>query len=40
MDFIDGESLSARLKRTGQPLSEAETLDVLQQVLDALDAVH
>lgn len=40
MDFIDGESLSARMKRTGQPLSEAETLDVLQQVLDALDAVH
>ena len=40
MDFIDGESLSARMKRTGQPLSEAETMDVLNQVLEALDVVH
>lgn len=40
MDFIDGESLSARMKRTGQPLSEAETMDVLHQVLDALEVVH
>lgn len=40
MDYIDGESLSQRLKRTGKPLSEAETLKVLDQVLDALEAVH
>lgn len=40
MDFVDGESLSARLKRTHQPLSEAETLKILNQVLDALAAVH
>lgn len=40
MDFVDGESLSNRLKRTRQPLTEAETLEVLEQVLDALDEVH
>ena len=40
MDFIEGESLSARLKRTATPIGEAEALNILQQVLDALDAVH
>ncbi|MBQ8657271.1 MAG: protein kinase [Prevotella sp.] len=40
MDFIDGESMSARLKRTGQPLTEGEALDILGQVLDALEVVH
>ena len=40
MDFIDGESLSSRIKRTGQPLTEEEASNVLSQVLDALDAVH
>ena len=40
MDFIDGESLSARLKKTGKPLSEAEALSVIRQVLDALETVH
>ncbi len=40
MDFIDGESLSARLKRTGQPMSEAEMRTILDQVLDALESVH
>ena len=40
MDYVDGESLSQRLKRTGKPLSEAEALDVFNQVLDALDSVH
>ncbi|MBQ8463573.1 MAG: FKBP-type peptidyl-prolyl cis-trans isomerase [Prevotella sp.] len=39
MDFIDGESLSARLKRQG-PLSEQQVLSVLPQVLDALKTVH
>jgi len=39
MDFIDGESLSARLKRQG-PLSEQQVLSVLPQVLDALQTVH
>ena len=40
MDFIDGESLSARLKRTGQPMSEAEMRTILGQVLDTLESVH
>ena len=40
MDFVDGESLSNRLKRTHKPLSEQEVLSVLGQVLDALETVH
>ena len=40
MDFIDGESLSDRLERTGQPLTEGEGMDILRQVLDALSVVH
>lgn len=40
MDFVDGESLSKRLKRTNTPLSEAEALGVFNQLLDALETVH
>ena len=40
MDLIKGESLSERMKRTGQPLGEAEVLQILDQVLDALGVVH
>lgn len=40
MDYIDGESLAERLRRTGQPLTEAEVLGILNQVLEALDEVH
>ena len=40
MDYIDGESLAERLRRTGQPLTETEALDILNQVLEALDEVH
>ena len=40
MDYIDGESLSNRLKRTKTPLSEQEAMNVLSQVLDALEEVH
>lgn len=40
MEYIDGESLSQRLKRTGRPLTEVEALRVFDQVIDALDAVH
>lgn len=40
MDFIEGESLSTRLKRTHQPMTEAEVLPILTQVLDALETVH
>lgn len=40
MDYVDGESLSGRLKRTGEPMSEAEAWKILPQVLDALKTVH
>ncbi len=40
MDLINGESLSERMKRTGQPLCEQEVLKILDQVLDALRVVH
>lgn len=40
MDFVEGESLSARLKRLNRPLSESEWMLLLPQVLDALEAVH
>lgn len=40
MDYIDGESLSTHLKRTGAPLPEEEVLRLLSQLLDALKTVH
>ena len=40
MDYINGENLSERLKRTNMPLTEQEVWDILPQVLDALDAAH
>ena len=40
MDFIDGESLSERMKRTGNALTESETKDILIQIVDALKEVH
>ena len=40
MDYIDGESLSSRLKKTGTPLSEKEAMSVFRQILDALEEVH
>ena len=40
MDFVDGENLSDRLKRTGKPLTETEVNEILPQVLDALKTVH
>lgn len=40
MDYIDGESLSTRIKRTGKPLTENEVLGILPQVLNALETVH
>ncbi len=40
MDYIDGESLSSRLKRTKTPLTEQEVMSILSQVLDALEEVH
>ena len=40
MDFVDGENLSERLKRTGKPMTEKEVHDILPQILDALKSVH
>lgn len=40
MDYIDGMSLAEKLKRNGGPLPEKEVLDILNQVLSALDTVH
>lgn len=40
MDFIEGESLSAKLKRDGRPMPETEVMLILPQILDALEAIH
>ena len=40
MDFLRGESLSARTKRTGRPLTETEVRRYLPQVLSALKEMH
>jgi len=40
MDYVDGENLAERLKRTGRPMTENEVNDILPQILDALKAVH
>lgn len=40
MDYIDGESLAQRQKRTGKPMSEKKVREILPQILDALKSVH
>ena len=40
MDFVEGENLSQRLKRTGKPMAERKVREILLQLLDALKAVH
>ena len=40
MDFIEGESLGARIKRMGHPMSPADVMLTLPQILDALETVH
>lgn len=40
MDYIDGESLSNLIKRTGKSIKEEKALSILIQVLDALQVVH
>ncbi len=40
MDYIDGESLAEKMKKSGSPLNETEVSNVLNQVLDALKEVH
>lgn len=40
MDYVDGENLAERLKRTGKPMNEEEVREILPQILDALKTVH
>jgi serine/threonine-protein kinase len=40
MDYVDGENLAERLKRTGKPMTEQEVQGILPQILDALKSVH
>ena len=40
MDYVDGENLAERLKRTGRPMTEQEVREILPQILDALKSVH
>ena len=40
MDYVDGENLSARLKRTNAPLTESAVRNYLNQILDGLEAIH
>lgn len=40
MDFIDGESLDGRLKRTEKPMKKAEIIALLESLLSALEVVH
>ena len=40
MDYVDGENLSDRLKRTGYPMKESEVNLIFPQILDALKTVH
>ena len=40
MDYVDGENLSTRLKRTNVPLAESEDRNYLNQILDGLEAIN
>ena len=40
MDYVDGENLAERVKRTGKPMTEQEVRKILPQILDALKSVH
>ena len=40
MDYVDGENLAERLKKTGRPMTESEVRLILPQILDALKSVH
>lgn len=40
MDYVDGENLSARLKRTNAPLTESAVRNYLNQIFDGLEAIH
>lgn len=40
MDYIEGESVAARMARSTTPMNEEEVRNILLQILDALKAVH
>ena len=40
MDYVDGENLAERLKRTSLPMTEQEVRELLPQIFDALKSVH
>ena len=40
MDYIDGESLAEKMKKTGEPFEESEVRSILLQILDSLKEVH
>ena len=40
MDYIGGESLAEKMKKTGAPLTETEVRSILSQILEALKEVH
>ena len=40
MDFVKGESLANYMERNNQPLTEEQTLYILQQLMDGLDEIH
>ena len=40
MDYIEGESLSAYMRRTQKPMPEHEVITILMQLVDALRDVH
>ena len=40
MDYIDGESLAEKMKKTDQQFTEVEVKSILSQVLEALKEVH
>ena len=40
MDYVDGESLAERIRRTGKSLTENEAKNILSQILEALREVH
>ena len=40
MDYVEGESLAQRIKRTNMPIGEKDAMNYFMQILDALEAVH
>ena len=40
MEFIDGLALNRKMKDEGRPFTESETMDILSQMLDALETIH